>query len=158
MTWMVRRPMTSSLDTSTSSRMATRSRGAPTHVEQYLTVGAASEGGGNIFTFHYEKDGVQRAAIVALFKAGDRIWDVTWRGYAENEIVDSDDTAPGPCDLAIYEGLGAWRRGCEIRGSIGRPEFGISFLAIIVSAWLSSWLSSSPCSEQSRPRGLVSPT
>lgn len=62
--------------------------GAPTDDEQYLTVGADGEGGGNIFTFHYEKDGLQRAAIVALFMSGDRIWDVTWRGYAENEIAD----------------------------------------------------------------------
>ena len=62
--------------------------GAPTRVEQYLTVGADDEGAGNIFTFRYEKDGLQRAAIVALFMSGDRIWDVTWRGYAENEIAD----------------------------------------------------------------------
>ena len=62
--------------------------GAPTNEEQYLTVGEDGEGGGNIFTFHYEKDGLQRAAIVALFMSGDRIWDVTWRGYADNEIPD----------------------------------------------------------------------
>ena len=62
--------------------------GMPTSDERYLTVGADGEGSGTLLTFHYERDGLRRTAMVALIVFGDRIWDVTWRGYDEHEIAD----------------------------------------------------------------------